>query len=194
MSDASHDPGSGGPRPADTPSAPQADAMLRRAIEVIEAARPMPLSTSSIINKEEVLELLVEASERMPDELRAARWLLKEREEFLGKVQREGDEILDAARARAERMVERTEINKAAEQRARRIVEHAQGEARRMRHEVEDFCDQKLASAEAVLQRTSALVASGRAKLQGPPVGAPSSEPEPVEDERSPLFFDQDTA
>ena len=77
------------PARAEPPASPQADALLRRAIEVIEAARPMPLSTSSIINKEEVLELLTEALDRMPDELRAARWLLKEREEFLTKVRRE---------------------------------------------------------------------------------------------------------
>ena len=46
----------------------------------------MPLSASVMINKEEVLDLLGEAIERLPDELRAARWLLKEREEFLAKV------------------------------------------------------------------------------------------------------------
>lgn len=181
------------PSPSDVPAAPQADAMLRRAIEVIENARPMPLSTSSIINKEEVLELLVEALERMPDELRAARWLLKEREEYLTKVRREGDDLLDVARARAERMVERTEVNKAAEQRARRIVEHAQGEARRMRHEVEDFCDQKLASFEALLARTTQVVANGRAKLQGPPPAGPAAEAEPEVDENAVTFFDQDT-
>jgi hypothetical protein len=36
-----------------------------------------------------------------------------------------------------------------------------------LRHEVEDFCDQKLASFEIVLERTMKLVSSGRAKLQG---------------------------
>ena len=61
----------------------------------------------------------------MPDELRAARWLLKEREEFLAKVRREGDDILDQARARAERMVQRTEVVKAAETRARQVIEKA---------------------------------------------------------------------
>ena len=40
----------------------------------------MPLSTSVMIQKDEILELLDEALERRPEELRAARWLLKERE------------------------------------------------------------------------------------------------------------------
>ena len=178
---------------------PQAEQLLRRVIDVIEAARPMPLSSDSRINKEEVLELLTEAVERLPDELRSARWLLKEREEFLAKVRREGDELLELARARAERMVERTEIVRAAEQRARTIVEGAESEARRMRHEVEDFCDRKLASFEVVLQKTVKLVAQGRARMQGVPVATPeggllappAEPPKAAEADVSP-FFDQD--
>jgi cell division septum initiation protein DivIVA len=135
--------------------------------DVIEAARPVPLSASSMIAKEEVLELVDEALAQLPEELRAARWLLKEREEFLARTRHEADEILEQARARAERMVQRTEVVKAAEQRAYEIVDAAEADARRLRHEVEDFCDQKLASFEIVLERTQKLVAAGRSKLQG---------------------------
>jgi len=153
----------------------------------------MPLSASVMINKEEVLDLLGEAIERLPDELRAARWLLKEREEYLAKVRAEGDEIVEAARARAERMVQRTEVVKASEQRARHIVESAQDEARRLRHECEDFCDQRLASFEIVLERTRKMVQAGREKLQGPALVAPSAESEPEgADAEERGFFDQD--
>jgi vacuolar-type H+-ATPase subunit H len=188
----------GGPRrpPSD---APQAEGLLRRAIDVIDSARPMPLSSDSRINKEEVLELLNEVAARLPDELRAARWLLKEREEFLAKVRREGDEILELARARAERMVERTELVRSAEQRARGIIEQAETEARRLRHEVEDFCDRKLGSFEVVLQRTLKVVHQGRARMQGVPVAAPEGallEPRAAPDDaQHPAeggFFDQD--
>ncbi len=135
--------------------------------DVIEAARPVPLSASSMIAKEEVLDLVDEALAQLPEELRAARWLLKEREEFLARTRHEADEIVAQAKARAERMVQRTEVVKAAEQQAYEIVEAAQADARRLRHEVEDFCDQKLASFEIVLDRTQKLVAAGRSKLQG---------------------------
>ena len=95
--------------------------------DVIEAARPVPLSASSMIAKEEVLELVDEALAQLPEELRAARWLLKEREEFLARTRHEADEMLDQARTRAERMVQRTEVVKAAEARAYEIVEAAAG-------------------------------------------------------------------
>src|SRR5436189_657097 len=139
---------------------PDAETLLRRVVEVISNAKSLPLSTSVRIEKDEVLELLEDAIDRLPEELRQARWLLKEREEFLEKVQREGDDILEAARARAERMVQRTEIVRSAQATARRTIEDAQDEARRLRHEAEDYCDQKLAAFEIVLERTSKTVAS----------------------------------
>jgi cell division septum initiation protein DivIVA len=169
--------------------------LMRRVHDLVGSARPMPLSTSVMVNREELLELLEEAIDRLPDELRAARWLLKEREEFLAKVRREGDEILAQARARAERMVQRTEVVKAAESRARKIVDAAEAEARRLRNECEDYCDQKLASFEIVLERTLKMVAAGRSKLQGTATGEvpaiSGSEPAAPEAD-DPGFFDQD--
>jgi len=172
---------------------PESEALFRRVAEVIANARPMPLSASVMINKEEVLELLEEAIERLPDELRAARWLLKEREEYLARVRHEGDEILDQARTRAERMVQRTEVVKAAELRARQTVDAADDEARRLRLECEDYCDQKLASFEIVLERTLKTVAAGRTKLQGNPLtGETPAIPVEADDEQNQAFFDQD--
>ncbi|HCV35238.1 MAG TPA: hypothetical protein DGF10_11305 [Acidimicrobiaceae bacterium] len=145
---------------------PQIEAILRQLREVISNARPMPLSASSMVNKEELFGLVDEAIARLPDELRSARWLLKQREEFLDKVRREGDEILELARSRAERLVQRTEVVRTAEQRARHLVETAREETRRMRRETEDYCDQKLASFEALLGSTRDTITQGRRRLQ----------------------------
>jgi len=144
-----------------------AEQLLVRLRDVVENAPNVPLSSTPRVSREEVLDLLEEAIERLPEELRQARWLLKEREEFLDKVRHEGEDIIATARDRAERMVQRTEVVKAAEARAYQILDNAEIEARRLRHEVEDFCDQKLGSFEIVLERTMKLVSSGRAKLQG---------------------------
>jgi F0F1-type ATP synthase membrane subunit b/b' len=173
---------------------PESEGQLRRVADLIASARPMPLSASVMINREEVLELLEDAIERLPDELRQSRWLLKERDDFLAKTRRDADDILDAARARAERMVQRTEVVKAAELRARQTVDAADDEARRLRLECEDYCDQKLASFEIVLERTLKTVAAGRTKLQGNPLaGGAESQAEPAAtDDDGQAFFDQD--
>ena len=154
---------------------PDTETLLRRVIDILEGTRTLPLSSSvKLDNKEEILELLDEAVGRLPEEFRQARWMLKERDEFIAKMQREADDLLEAARLRAERMVQRTEIVREANHTARRLVEEARDEARRLRLEAEDYCDQKLAAFEIVLERTIKTVAGGRQKLSVTP--SPSSE------------------
>jgi hypothetical protein len=184
-------------RPAGGPPDVDAETLLRRVIDVVNTAKSMPLSASVLISKDEVLELLQNALDLLPEELRQARWMLKEREDFLAKVQREADEILDAARVRAERMVQRTEIVRSAQQTARRTVEEAEDEARRLRLEAEDYCDQKLGAFEVVLDRTLKTVQAGRDKLKVTPLPPPESGRGGVGDDEGELppdeaFFDQD--
>ena len=58
---------------------------------------------------------------------------------------------------------------------AQRILDDANEEARRMRHEAEDYCDQKLAGMEIVLDRIMRTVQAGREKLQATAAaGAPT--------------------
>jgi cell division septum initiation protein DivIVA len=178
------------------------ESLIQRARDHIASARPLPLSSSVMVAKDELLELLQEALDQLPGELRDARWLLKERDEFLASKQQEADRILDDVRAQAERMVQRTEIVRQAHQVAQRILTDAREEARRLRHEAEDYCDQKLAAFEIVLDRTIKTVKGGRAKLQVTPlltgVVAGADESDELELDGSPgvgpseRFFDQD--
>lgn len=180
---------------------PDTEALIRRVVEILQSTRTLPLSSSvKLDNREEVLELLEEALARLPEDIRQARWMLKEREEYLEKMRREGEEILDAARVRAERMVQRTEIVREANHTARDIVENARDEARRLRLESEDYADQKLAAFEIVLERTLKTVAAGRQKLSVTPSPAGESrtaapliagaDDETIE--ATEAFFDQD--
>jgi vacuolar-type H+-ATPase subunit H len=178
------------------------ESLIQRSRDLIASARPLPLSSSVMVSKDELLELLQDALDQMPGELRDARWLLKERDEFLAAKQSEADRILDDVRAQAEQMVQRTEIVRQAHQVAQRILADARDEARRLRHEAEDYCDQKLAAFEIVLDRTIKTVRGGRAKLSVTPlltgVVAGSEENDEsdsggsAEAETSERFFDQD--
>ncbi len=161
MSSTSNAAGTGAPLP-------ETEALLNRVAGMISGARALPLSSSvKLDNKEEILELLREASERLPEEVRQGRWMLKEREEFLAATKRQAEELVESARSEAQRLVQRTEILKEAQAQARRVIEEARDEARRLRLEAEDYADQKLAHFEIVLERTLKTVASGRQKLSG---------------------------
>jgi F0F1-type ATP synthase membrane subunit b/b' len=164
--------------------------LIQRALDIIANAPNIPLSSSPRIDRDEIVALLDEALHRMPAEIRQARWMIKERQEFVSKTRREADELLEQARVQAERMVQRTEVVRAAEQRARSIVDAAENEARRQRHETEDFLDQRLGSFEILLDRLTKTVTTGRERLA---IGAhQQTEPEFVDSDPSKGFFDQD--
>jgi cell division septum initiation protein DivIVA len=174
---------------------PDTETLLKRLIDIVNNAKPLPMSTTVRIAKDEVLELLEDALDRLPEELRQARWMLKERAEFLAKTQRDATDILEQARVRAERMVQRTEIVREAAHTAQRLVDDAKSESSRLRLEAEDYCDQKLAAFEIVLERTLKTVQAGREKLRVSPL-PPGSGVLGLEEgeggEGDDGFFDQD--
>jgi F0F1-type ATP synthase membrane subunit b/b' len=169
-------------------AAPDTRQLLLRLQEMLENARAMPLSASAMVNREEFGELLQEAVDGLPEELREARWLLKERDDVLERARREADRIIEAARVRAERMIERQEIVREARRERDQIIETAERQAAGIRHEAEDYVDRKLAAFEVVLDRTLAQVHKGRERLQVHIEPAEMTEA----DEDAAAFFDQD--
>ena len=169
--------------------APSIDELLLELRDLVDNARTMPMSASVLVNREEVVQIVDEILAAYPEELRHARWLLKERDDFLVQARREGDDILAAARTQVERMVERTEIAREARRVAQRTIDDADAQARRLRLECEDYVDQKLGEFEVVLDRTMQAVQQGRQRLQ---VTYDHVDDEADELEDPNAFFDQD--
>jgi F0F1-type ATP synthase membrane subunit b/b' len=176
------------------------ETLLLQIREIIDTARTMPMSASVLVNREETLEIVDDALHSLPEELRHARWLLKEREEYLAQARRDAEDIVEAARVQAERMVERTEVAREARRVAQQVVSHAEADSRRLRHEAEDYIDQKLAAFEVVLERTMATVQKGREQLQAVVEPLPTDLPDEhtglesmYESDEEPAVYDQDT-
>jgi F0F1-type ATP synthase membrane subunit b/b' len=160
--------------------------------ELLESSGTVPFSSSPRVNRDDLLTLIDDALENLPEEIKQARWLLKERTEFLARAEREAEQVVDAARVQAERMVERDEVVRAARRHADALVEDAEARSRALQHEAEDYVDQRLAAFEVVLDRTMATVRRGREQLQVH-TGTPAmADEEPIADDE-PGFFDQDS-
>jgi cell division septum initiation protein DivIVA len=127
---------------------------LQQLEELVHEAKSMPLSSSVLINRDEVLELLHQMQQDLPDEIKQARWIVKDREDLLAKARAEGDKILEHAREEQVRMAHKEEVALRAEQEAARILEEAGEKARSMREEGEDYVDAKLAQFEIALRKT----------------------------------------
>jgi cell division septum initiation protein DivIVA len=150
---------------------------------LIEEAKAVPLSSSAVINRDELLELLAQLKEEVPDEIRQARWMSRDRDELLARARKEADRIVAEAREQRDRLLSRTEIVHAAQREAERINEEAKDKAAKKRAEAEDYIDQKLAAFEILLNKTLTTVAKGREQLRSErhssvPTGAASGLPQ----------------
>lgn len=174
------------------------EAILEVVREAIDTARPVPLSASVMVNREELLEQIDEVLDNLPDEFRKARWILKEREEVLERARRDGEEILAEARKESRRLVEQQEVVKKAAKTAQYLLDEAKQSAREKILQSEDYIDQKLGQFEIALNKTLDTVGTARERLRR---GAlveeedfQESEPAPVHEESSltpaPAHFD----
>ncbi|MGE3621233.1 MAG: hypothetical protein AB7L84_12300, partial [Acidimicrobiia bacterium] len=64
------------PEPSPRYHGADVEQLMRRVHDLVGSARPMPLSTSVMVNRDELRVLLDEAIQRLPEERRAARGLL----------------------------------------------------------------------------------------------------------------------
>lgn len=134
---------------------------------LIEEAKSVPLSSSAVVNREEILELLAQLKEEVPDEIRQARWMSRDRDELLARARKEAERLIAEAQGQRDRLLSRTEIVHAAQRDAERIIDEAKESAARIRLEAEDYVDQKLAAFEILLNKTLATVSRGREQLRG---------------------------
>ena len=129
-------------------------ARLQQLEEMVREAKSMPLSSSVLVNRDEVLELLDEMQEALPEEIKQARWVVKDREELLAKARADAERIVE--QAREEQLTDGPSGRRSSpgrQEEAERIVAEADEQARRMRCEAEDYVDAKLAQFEIALRR-----------------------------------------
>ena len=112
----------------------------------IHNAKPVPLTDQVRVDKEEIYDILDQMRATIPEEIKQARWIVKERQE---------------------RMVSEEEITKQAERAAEDIIEDARAREREIRLGAEDYADDILNTLEVNLSKFIAAVQRGRDRLAG---------------------------
>src|SRR4029453_7915105 len=153
--------------------------------DLVHNAKAVPLTDQVRIDREEIYDILDQMRATIPEEIKQARWIVKERQEMLAEAKRESDRILGEAREQAVREASQTEsgrsgggartkavregsqteIVKLAERQAQEIVEDARRQARETRLEMEDWADSILSTLEVNLDKFLGAVRRGRERL-----------------------------
>jgi cell division septum initiation protein DivIVA len=159
--------------------------------DLVHNAKQVPLTDQVRVDKEEIYDILDQMRATIPEEIKQARWIVKERQEMLAEAKREAERIVKEARERqsqliseqevtkqAERIVKEArerqsqliseqEVTKQAERAAEDIIEDARAREREIRLGAEDYADEILNTLEVNLSKFIAAVQRGRERLQG---------------------------
>jgi cell division septum initiation protein DivIVA len=135
--------------------------------DLVHNAKQVPLTDQVRVDKEEIYDLLDQMRATIPEEIKQARWIVKERQEMLAEAKREAERIVKEARERQDQLISGEEVMKAAERSAEDIVEEAQAREREIRLGAEDYADEILNTLEINLSKFIAAVQRGRDRLAG---------------------------
>src|SRR5215213_2559647 len=107
--------------------------------DLVHNAKQVPLTDQVRVDKEEIYDILDQMRATIPEEIKQARWIVKERQEVLAQAKREAEQIVEEARTRE----------------------------REIRLGAEDYADDILNTLEVNLQKFTAAVQRGRDRLAG---------------------------
>src|SRR5687768_9786344 len=135
--------------------------------DLVHNAKGVPMTDQVRVDKEEIYDILDQMRATIPEEIKQARWIVKERQEMLAEAKREAERIVKEARDRQSQLVSEQEITKQAERAAEDIIEDARAREREIRLGAEDYADEILNTLEINLTKFIGAVQRGRDRLAG---------------------------
>jgi vacuolar-type H+-ATPase subunit H len=140
--------------------------LIDRLETMIRAGRRMPITNKLMMDEQELVDLVDQMRTVLPEEIRYAKHVLREKEQILSDAQSQADEILRVARQQAEVMVEKEGLLKQAKQQAEEIRRQAQEEAERVQVGADNYVRQVLSDLSDSLQRQLASINKGLDSLK----------------------------
>jgi polyhydroxyalkanoate synthesis regulator phasin len=165
-------------RPPPPPIPGQLLDLIEEMIDDLEGARGSALSPTVKVDRNTFLAKLRELQAALPEELRAARWMVRQRATYVARTNERAREVLERAKELSQTMVAESTIVQEAVEEANRLVRNAEREAERIRLEAEDDAERRLAELEAVLLEITDYVQQARSQLHEslpPPPDVPLS-------------------
>ena len=117
--------------------------------EIVESSKNVPFTEKKIIiEKKQILDILGEIRNKMPEELKQAKWIKEERERILSEAQKDADDIVKEAENRIIAMIDEHEITKKAYEKKNEIISDANEMYREITQGTNTYVDGILANIE----------------------------------------------
>ena len=138
--------------------------MLYERIE--DAKSPALKPNMSMVDRDEMLDMLDELRSALPVELKRAQELLAAREKFVDDAKREVDRMMRQAELDAKSKVSDSEVLYAAKEKARQIVAKAEERSRQLYQEANEYAEDALARTEEAVQAALDEVRQSRVQFR----------------------------
>ena len=112
--------------------------------DMLEHGKSVPFSDKTMIDREEMFDLITDVRLKLPTEIEQSKWVLEEKNRILVDAQHEAEEIRRAAEEERVRMINENEVTRAAYAQAEEIVENAKRVAKEMRLGAKEYADDLL--------------------------------------------------
>jgi len=121
----------------------------------------------SIVDRNEILDLLDELRAQLPIELKRAKELLAARDKFIDETKREADYIRRQAEMEAQTKVSDSEVLYAAKEKARQIIATAEERSRQLYQVANEYAEDVMSRTEEAVQAALDEVKESRIRFRG---------------------------
>ena len=140
--------------------------LLETLEDILERSKSVPFTEKTIVDKEEVLEIIKDIRLKLPDELKQAKWIKEERARILDEAQKEADGIVREAENRIISMIDEHEITKKAYEQKNKIIENANEMAREISNGTKAYADSILAGIQVTLEDALKTIENNRKEVK----------------------------
>ena len=131
--------------------------------EMVQDAKSVPFSSDRCaLERERVLDLLDEISNRLPGELKQAKTIVESRSELITSAKREAEGILKQAQAQARQLVSQEAVYAEAKSQANEMVRAAQDKIKELKQVTNDYVDDSLRRTEEAVAESLAEIRESR--------------------------------
>ena len=123
--------------------------------------RRLPLTSNVVVDEEEIFDIINEMRSRIPEEVRQAQKIVREKERIIAQAHEEAERIVALAEEKAKEALGQQEIVKGAQARADTILERAQREAEKLKADADDYVVAVLSQLESQLESLIVTVQNG---------------------------------
>ncbi len=139
--------------------------LLEELEEHIQSCRRVPMTDKVLVGEEALLDYIDRIRALLPEELRQAKLMVKDREHLMEDARVDVERILAETNQRIDGMIGDSEVVKRAEAAAEEIVAQSRRVAYEIKNNATRYADDIMSSLEANLEQNLAMIRSGREEL-----------------------------